>query len=59
MKLADKREKSPEKTIVTLQRGRPLLLGKKIDEKVRKYLLVLRYKEYSRRSPLQLQWFRL
>ena len=44
MKLAEKRSRSPEKSIVNLQRGRPLLLGNDIDEKVRKYIMTLRYK---------------
>ena len=37
MKLAEKRSRSLEKSIVNLQRGRPLLLGNDIDEKARKY----------------------
>ena len=44
MKLAEKRKRSPEKLIVNLQRGRPLLLANDIDEKVRNYLMTLRYK---------------
>ena len=44
MKLAEKRSRSPEKSIVNLQRGRPLLLGNDIDEKVRKYIMTLRFK---------------
>ena len=43
MKLAEKRSRYPEKSIVNLQRGRPLLLGNDIDEKVRKYIMTLRY----------------
>ena len=45
MKLAEKRSRSQEKFIVNLQGGRPLLLGNDIDEKVRKYIMTLRYKE--------------
>ena len=41
MKLSEKRSRSMENSIVMLQRGRPLLLGNDIDEKVRKYI---RYK---------------
>ena len=37
MKLAEKRNRSPEKSIVNLQGGKPLLLGNDIDENVRKY----------------------
>ena len=44
MKLAEKRNRSPEKSIVNLQRGKPLLLGNDIDENVRKYIMTLRYK---------------
>ena len=44
MKLAEKRNRSPKKLIVNLQRGRPRLLGNDIDEKVRKYVMTLRYK---------------
>ena len=44
MKLAGKRNRSPEKSVVNLQRGRPLLLGNDTDEKVRKYVMSLRYK---------------
>ena len=43
IKLAEKRNRSPEKLIANLQRGRPLLLGNDIDEKVRKYVMTLRY----------------
>ena len=44
MKLAGKRKRSPEKSVVNLQRGRLLLLGNDTDEKVRKYMMSLRYK---------------
>ena len=44
MKLAEKRNKSPGKLIVNLQRRRLLLLGNDIDEKVRKYIMTLLYK---------------
>ena len=44
MKLAEKRSRSPEKSIVNLQHGRPLPLGNDIDENVRKYIMTLRYK---------------
>ena len=44
LKLAEKRNRSPEKLMVNLQRGRPLLLGNDIDEKVRKYIMTLRSK---------------
>ena len=44
MKLAEKRNRSPEKSIVNLQGGKPLLLGNDIDENVRKYTMTLRYK---------------
>ena len=44
IKLADKRKRSPEQSIVNLQRGRPLLLGNGIDEKVRKYIMTLHCK---------------
>ena len=44
MKLAEKRNRSPEKLIVNLQHGRPLLLANDIDEKVRNYIMTLRYK---------------
>ena len=35
---------SPIKKIATVQRGRPLLLGKTIDEKVKNFLLALPHK---------------
>ena len=44
MKLSEKKSKSPEKSIVNLQHGRPLLLGNDIDEKVKEYVINLRYK---------------
>ena len=44
MKLAEKRNRSPEKSIVNLQRGKPLLLSNDSDENVRKYIMTLRYK---------------
>ena len=44
LKLAEKRNRSPEKLIVNLQHGRPLLLGNDIDKKVRKYIMTLRSK---------------
>ena len=44
MKLAEKRNRSPERLIVNMQRGRPLLLGNNIDEKVRKCVMTIRYK---------------
>ena len=44
MKLAEKRSRSPEKSIVNLQHGRPLPLGNDIDKNVRKYIMTLRYK---------------
>ena len=46
MKLAEKRSRSPEKSIVNSQRGRPLLLGNDIDEKVRKYIVLHATKDY-------------
>ena len=43
MKLTEKRSRSPEKSIVKLQRGRPLPLGNDIDENMRKYIMTFRY----------------
>lgn len=42
--LKSKTTTSPIKKIATVQRGRPLLLGKTIDEKVKNFLLALRHK---------------
>ena len=44
MELAEKRSRSSEKSIVNLQHRRPLFLGNDFDEKVRKYIMTLRYK---------------
>ena len=44
MKLTEKTSRSLEKSIANLQRGRALLVGNDIDEKVRKYIMTLRYK---------------
>ena len=44
MKLIEKRNRSPNMSIVNLQCGRPLLLGNDIDENVRKYIINLHYK---------------
>ena len=43
LKSASKNNRSPQKSILPLPRGRPLLLGVKIDEGVRKFLSALRY----------------
>ena len=44
LKFAEKRNRSLEKLMVNLQRGRPLLPGNDIDERVRKYIMTLRSK---------------
>ena len=44
MNLAEKRNRSPEKSIVNLQPQRPLVLGNDNAEKVRKYIMTLQYK---------------
>ena len=44
LKSASKNNRSPQKSILPLPRGRPLLLGVKIDEGVRKFHSALRYR---------------
>ena len=43
LKSASKNNRSPQKSILPLPRGRPLVLGLKIDEGVRKFLSALQY----------------
>ena len=44
LKSAEKNGNAPDKELIPLRRGRPLLLGSDIDEKVRKFIMALRYR---------------
>lgn len=44
LKAAEKIGSAPDKELIPLPRGRPLLLGADIDEKVRKFIMALRYR---------------
>ena len=55
MKIVEKRNRSAEKLIVNLQHERSLLLSNDIDEKVRKYIVTLRYTGRQATFQLRLQ----